>query len=68
MLCSLDEDDSEALDEHHTHFVLFDIGYSYRYLDDTPRSNFAKAACTRTDSQPVQVQKNNIFIFLLEFT
>lgn len=50
------DDEREALDEYHTHFLLFDIGDPYKYLNDTPRSNFVKAACSRTEhSRSLQV-------------
>ena len=66
MLCSIDEDNREALDDHHTHFLLFDIGDSYKYLDDMPRSNFVQAASLRADSGHLQVRKKR-FVFRLEF-
>ena len=56
MFSALYDDEREALDEYHTHFLLFDIGDPCKYLNDTPRSNFVKAACSRTgDSRSLQV-------------
>lgn len=61
---SLYEDEREALDEYHTHFILFDIGDPYRYLNDEPRSNFIQAIRSRaTNSRHTQVCKK-LFLFL----
>lgn len=66
MFSALYDDGREALDEYHTHFLLMDIGDPNKYLNDTPRSNFVKAACSRTgDSRSLQVW-NIDFTFFLE--
>ena len=62
---SLAVDEREALDDHHTHFLLFDIGDPYKYLDDTPRSNFVQVAALRADSGHTQVRKKKDSYFHL---
>lgn len=61
---ALYEDEREALDEYHTHFLLFDIGDAYRYLNDDPRSNFIKAMRSRATNPRLTPVREKLFLIL----
>ena len=49
------KNEPEALDKHHTHFILLDDGCYGVYLDDRPRSDFVEAARAQTKCYAVTI-------------
>ena len=52
---TLNYDEENTLDKHHSHFLLLDNGRVNCYIDDRPRSNFVKDACTEFKCQAITI-------------
>ncbi|CAF1230708.1 unnamed protein product [Rotaria sordida] len=52
---TLNYDEGKTLDKNHSHFLLLDNGRVNCYIDDRPRSDFVKSACTEFKCQAITI-------------